>query len=269
MEEVVSKLSQLGLSEYEAKAYIALLKENPASAYEIAKNSGIPTSKIYEVIGRLESRGVIQPIHGESSKKLFIPLSPDEFIQNFRSAVEDNLNAVRTELGNLKVGMDTSYTWHIKEYDTLILKAKRMLETAQKTILLLIWPKEMDALLESILSAENRGISTAVLHYGATGINMKCLYRHPVEETIYAQRNVRGFSLVTDSREVLTGKIDDRKTEAIWSMNEGFVMIVEDYIRHDIYFMKIAERFDSLLKAKFGERYEKLRNVYIDEENRR
>ena len=37
MEMAVNKLKQVGFSEYEAKAYIALLKENPLTAYEIAK----------------------------------------------------------------------------------------------------------------------------------------------------------------------------------------------------------------------------------------
>jgi hypothetical protein len=42
--------------------------------------------------------------------------------------------------------------------------------------------------------------------------------------------------------------------------------MAEDYIRHDIYVMKIVKRFDPLLKEKFGSRYENLRNVYRDEE---
>jgi sugar-specific transcriptional regulator TrmB len=266
MKTAISKLTQLGLSEYEARAYIALLKENPSSAYEIAKNSGIPTSKIYEVIRRLEQRELIQPIHGERSRRLFVPVSPDEFIQNFKSIIEDNLEALRAELKGVKVGMDTSYTWHIKDYDSLILKAKRMFDTAQKTVLLLIWPAEMEVLSKTILNTEARGVKIAVIHYGATNIKIRQLYRHPVEDTIYAQRGVRGLVLVADSREVLIGKIDEKNTEAIWSMNEGFVLMAEDYIRHDIYFMKIAERFDPLLRERFGERYEKLRDVYRDEE---
>lgn len=267
MKTAISRLTQLGFSEYEAKAYIALLKENPSSPYEIAKNSGIPSSKIYEVIRRLEARNVVQSIHGERAR-MFIPVSPDEFIENFRAAVEDNLYTVKSELTNFKVGIDTtSYTWHIKDYDSLILRAKRMFDTSHETVLLSIWPVEIEVLLKSIREAEARGVKVAIVHYGASNIKIGQLYRHPVEDTVYKQKDVRGFSLVADSKEVLIGKIDKgRQTEAIWSMNEGFVMIVEDYIRHDIYFMKLVERFDPLLKEKFGFRYEKLRDIYKDEE---
>jgi len=265
METSISKLTQLGLSEYEAKAYTALLSENPLTAYEIAKKSGVPSSKIYEVVKKLELRQMVQSIHGERSK-MFIPTTPDEFIENFRKTVEDNLHAVKAELKNFKVGMDTTYTWHIKDYEGLILKAKRMLDTSQKEVLISIWPAEIEVLATSINDSENRGVKAAIVHYGATNIKLGQLYRHPVEDTIHAQKGTRGLTVVADSKEVLMAKIKGRATEAIWSMNEGFVMMSEDYIRHDIYFMKIAERFDPLLKEKFGSRYEKLLDVHRDEE---
>ena len=53
-------------------------------------------------------------------------------------------------------------------------------------------------------------------------------------------------------KEVLMGKMDSKETEVIWSMNEGLVMMAEDYIRHDIYVMKTVSRFDPLLRKKFG-----------------
>lgn len=265
MENSISRLTELGLSEYEARAYIALLKDNPSTAYEIARSSGIPTSKVYEVIRRLEYRQMIQSIRGERSR-LFIPIALDEFIHNFRTGVENNLRALKAELKGLVSSIDTSYTWHIKDRNSLIQRAKRMIDTARETLLMQIWPEEMKELLEPLLSAEKRGLRMAIVHYGATNIRIKELYRHPAGDTIFAQKGSRGFTLVADSKEALIGKIGDRDTEAIWSMNEGFTMMAEDYIRHDIYFMKLAERFDPLLRERFGSRYEKLRDIYNDEE---
>jgi len=271
MKTAILKLTQLGLSTYEAKAYTALLRESPLTAYEIAKNSGIPSSKVYEVIKKLELRQMIQSIQGERAR-MFVPASPEEFVESFRAALNENLLAVKDELKDFKVTIDTGYTWHIKDYDNLILKAKRMLDTSREAVLLSLWSPEIEALARSISEAEARGIKIAIVHYGATNIKFgqPCLpnrqvYRHPVEDTIYTQRGVRGFTLVADSKEVLIGRIKREEAEAIWSMNEGFVMMAEDYIRHDIYFMKLVERFDPLLKEKFGDRYEKLRDVYSDE----
>ncbi|MBI4709912.1 MAG: TrmB family transcriptional regulator [Nitrospirae bacterium] len=221
MDTLIFRLTQLGISEYEAKAYLALLKESPSSAYEIAKNSGIPTSKVYEVIKRLELRNMAQTIHGEKTR-MFIPQPLDEFIAGFKLSMEDNFDAVKRELQDLKGGMDTSYTWHIGNYEGLIVKAKRMISTAGKTIIISVWPAEFEALSAALIDAEARGLKIAVLHYGATHIKIGRIYRHPQEETIYSQRGGRGFMLVADSREALTGKISTGGSEAIWSMNEAF-----------------------------------------------
>lgn len=265
MKMAISKLIQLGFSDYEARAYVALLQDNPLTAYEISKKSGIPSSKVYEVIRKLENRSTVQSIQGERSK-LFMPISPDEFAQNYRLAVEDNLHFIKKSLKGIKVGIDTNYTWHIKHYDDLIIRAKRMLRTARKTVLIMIWPEELSNLLTDLQYAQDHGVNVAMVHYGATNTKVGQVYCHPAENTIYAKRNVRGFTLVIDSVEAVTGKIINNDTEAIWSMNEAFVIITEDYLRHDIYFIKTMKRFDPTLQKKFGTQYEKLFNVYADEE---
>ena len=264
MEIAISKLTQLGFSHYEAKAYTTLLLDNPLTAYEIAKNSGIPTSKVYEVIRKLERRNTIQSIHGERSK-LFIPLSPDEFIDNFKLSVESNLNEIRNQLKGVKVGIDTNYTWHMKNYEDLVMRAKRMLQTARKTLILMTWPEELLRLREDLESAEERGLNLAIIYYGSGNVKVGRVYRHPVEDSIYAERNVRGLNLVADSREALIGKMAGPRTDAIWSMNESFVIITEDYLRHDIYLIKTMMRFAPVMKKAFGDRYEGLVNLYDDD----
>lgn len=265
MKLAMTKLVELGLSDNEAKAYIVLIKENPLTAYEIAKKSAVPSSKIYEVIRKLESREMVQAIHGERLK-MYVPVSLDEFIHNFKSRIEIGLSTIRDELKDLKGGMDTSYTWHVREYDHLIIKAERMLKTAEKTVLLSIWPSEMSLLHNAVSNAVERGVDAAIIHYGAAHIKIGQVYQHPIEDTIFEKRDVRGIALIVDAKEALTGTVAGRKTDAIWSMNEGFVMMAEDYVRHDIYFIKTARRFAPLLQKKFGRRYEKLVDVYSDDE---
>jgi len=264
MQTAISKLKELGFSEYEAKAYTALVNENPLTAYEISKNTGIPSSKVYEVIRKLEFRHMIQAVHGERSK-IFIPVPPDEFVENFRSSIDDSLHAVQTNLNNFRSGMNVNYAWHIKDYDALLQKSKRMIETARESILLLTWHEEMSALFDDLNQAAQRNVKIAIIHYGMTNYKIAQLYIHPVEDTIYSNREVKGFTIVADSQEAINGKLVEKKTEAIWSMNEGFVIMAEDYIRHDIYLMKIMKRFDPVFRKKFGNRYERLRDVFVDD----
>ncbi|NOZ88332.1 MAG: hypothetical protein GXO15_00200, partial [Crenarchaeota archaeon] len=47
----------LGLSGYEARAYLALLR-GARRAREVAREAGIPPQRVYDVLGRLEQRGL-------------------------------------------------------------------------------------------------------------------------------------------------------------------------------------------------------------------
>lgn len=60
--EITARLSGIGLAEYESRAYIALLKRNPSTPYEIAHASGIPSSKVYEALNRLVEKGIVSAV---------------------------------------------------------------------------------------------------------------------------------------------------------------------------------------------------------------
>src|SRR6266542_3193328 len=57
MTDATALLQQLGFSEYEARAYLALLQRNPLNGYELAKVSGLPRANVYAVLQKLEDRG--------------------------------------------------------------------------------------------------------------------------------------------------------------------------------------------------------------------
>ena len=44
-------LEKVGLTSYEIRAYTTLLKVGESNASEISQNSGVPYSKIYEILG--------------------------------------------------------------------------------------------------------------------------------------------------------------------------------------------------------------------------
>lgn len=58
--DTIQALMDLGFSEYEARAYRALVELGNANAREISGKSGVPQGKIYQVLHRLADRGVVQ-----------------------------------------------------------------------------------------------------------------------------------------------------------------------------------------------------------------
>ncbi len=53
-------LESFGLTKYETEAYLALLSRGIAEAKDLSRASGVPTSKIYETMTRLESLGLVE-----------------------------------------------------------------------------------------------------------------------------------------------------------------------------------------------------------------
>ena len=47
-------LEQIGLTSYEIKTFTSLLKSGEFTASDLSQKSGVPYSKIYEVLGALE-----------------------------------------------------------------------------------------------------------------------------------------------------------------------------------------------------------------------
>ena len=267
MQAIITKLSEIGLSEYEAKAYLALLHSNPSTAYEIAKESGIPTSKIYQVIHKLTEKGICLLSEENGKTKRYIPIQPDEFLNQYKSTVGTLVDSLKEEFSGLDSHQEASRIWNISDYDHLIDKARRMIDNAHSVLLLSLWKEELESLEAALRRAEERGVRIALVHFGIPQICVGQVYYHPIEDTLYAEKGGRGFVLIADSQEVLIGTVSyEGRTEGAWSRNKGFVMISEDYVKHDVYITKIIKRLDKELINCFGERYAKLRDVLRDED---
>ena len=268
MKSVISKLSELGFSGYEAKAYIALTKDHPSTAYEIAKSSGVPTSKIYEVLAKLLEKRIIYPLNEDNAKtKRYIPMNPEEVLNQYLGTMKGLVDSLKRDF--LKLGRDQEfgYIWNISDYDHLINKASRMIDAAYSIILISLWPEELEKLEGGLRRAEERGVKIALVHFGFPKKWVGQVYHHPIEDTLYAEQGGRGFVLVVDSHQVLMGNIShEGSTEGAWSRNKGFATLAEDYVKHDVYITKIIKRFEKDLIRRFGEKYAMLRDVFRDKE---
>lgn len=260
-------LKTIGFSEYEAKAYLCLLRIQPSSAYEISRSSGIPSSKIYEIIARLVDKQVFMP-DGEGNKKKYMALSPDEFIARQRQQFGDTLSVLEKDLPSMANGKAVSFIWNISDYPSLVEKATQLITHAKQTLLLSAWSTERN-LLEPFLSrAEKRGVKIAAIHFGQKKHGAGKIFPHPIEDTLYQEKGGRGLVLISDTSAALMGTISDTsETHGAFSANQGFVTLAEDYIKHDIYITKIVSRFDDLLIRRFGTNYHHLRNIFEDSDN--
>src|SRR5213594_56798 len=118
MTEAIGLLQQLGFSEYEARAYLALLQRNPLNGYELAKVSGLPRANTYAVLQKLEERGAVVRLDMPNGSR-YAPVAPTELTQRIASRFQDVLSATQQALEELATPAASEYVWNIQGYAAL------------------------------------------------------------------------------------------------------------------------------------------------------
>lgn len=77
-EREIASLRRLGLTEYESRVYVALVKMGPLKASEVGFFGQVPRTKTYGPMKELERKGLIHTMPGKPG--LYVPSSPSEVL---------------------------------------------------------------------------------------------------------------------------------------------------------------------------------------------
>jgi sugar-specific transcriptional regulator TrmB len=89
-------LEDFGLTKYEIDAYLALLPLGIAEAKDICERSGVPTSKIYDAMSRLESMGLVDV--QQSRPKKYMARDVSTAIQRLQRKKEQEFQTIKEKL---------------------------------------------------------------------------------------------------------------------------------------------------------------------------
>jgi sugar-specific transcriptional regulator TrmB len=76
----MASLRDLGLSEYESRAYRSLLKTGPTTAKELSRASDVPMGRIYDVLNSLETHDLVRSQTASRPKK-YVAVEPDTALE--------------------------------------------------------------------------------------------------------------------------------------------------------------------------------------------
>lgn len=96
LKDVLPMFKYLSFTEYEARAYIALLRKSASSPTEVAEVSGIRRNQIYDVLKSLEQKGGVILLKG--SKKLYEPVKPNLLIRKAMKELERNTEDLKESI---------------------------------------------------------------------------------------------------------------------------------------------------------------------------
>ncbi len=95
-----SGLEEFGLSEYESRAYLALLKQDSLTVSELAYHAQIPRTKAYAVVKTLVRKGLAELLEKKPVRCRALP--PEETLENLILLEEKRVKAMKKELAKLK-----------------------------------------------------------------------------------------------------------------------------------------------------------------------
>ena len=164
MEKVVENLKLLGMSEYEARVYISLVRLGKATAREVHDDSGVPRARVYDVLEKLAKKGFADV--EEAEPKRYKAVEPEKIVEKLRqkyiAAAEESL----IELEKLKFSKREEFSpalvmrgeWNIKE------RIKELVRQSEKEVLMLTSNLELIFALEKeIVEFSRKGKVTCVV----------------------------------------------------------------------------------------------------------
>lgn len=255
-QEIIKDLAKFGFSTYEAKAYIGLVSKNPVTGYELAKNSGVPTAKIYETLEKLKERHLVITITGDPVK--YLPVAPGKMFQTLKNDYNNSLKRLSDSFKELFFNQSGEYIFNIKGYQEIILKAKQLIAESTAELIVYLWGEEFQQIQIELAEAAARKVNIHGVICGGERPDFGEFFIHGYEAQVLEEHRGRIFVMITDETSALLGVIEHPSGIA-WTTNYGLIKIAKEYVKHEIYQSKIMKFYGKKFAADFGEELERLR----------
>jgi len=234
-EEARKVLRQVGLTDYETRAYLILLERGVMTASEVSEHGSVPYSKVYETLNSLERKGWIEAERGRPSR--YFPKSPSEALEAAKLRLEDMVSGwKRVVLGELqplyerRELLEKPDIWILRGEFSVLAKLREMLGDARKELMVAApaFAKDfVDAVVSMLSQLRDSGVNVHVMVTRDWDIEkIAKVGEFRVREDMF------GGGVVVDSREALLFLGEDKPTLVIWSNHMGLVKFARDYFQY-------------------------------------
>ncbi len=269
---IIEKLVAIGFSEYEAKAYVALLRESPATGYQLSKGSTVPRSMIYEVMDKLIARGAAMTLRSGRSTK-YAPVPAAEFLDQLHDEHEQLIVSLKTDLGHFSSTPDLDYVWNLEGHDNILARAREMIDQATDRAYLALLPATFPDLRPSLSQACARGVRVVVYTTSRLDLPGGRVVVLPTREQALGDAGGLGLVLVIDGRELLIGEwLMATQARASWSSSRLLVFVAEHHLRTDLYLPQLlallGERALEVIQEEDRELFARALESHIEDTGR-
>ncbi|WP_416825637.1 TrmB family transcriptional regulator [Ectobacillus polymachus] len=236
-------LQKFGFSQYESQVFEVLASsEEPMDATNIVKYSGVPKSKIYEVISRMIEKGMVLDSVSEK-KKLYTALPLPIVIEKLTTEFQENVQKLKTN--TTKRAFYDEHVWSLKVDSSIRAQTRELLQGAEKSIKVSAWQDDVLYYLPLLEEKEKQGVDVEVLVVGELKSNLSHVYTViPTQEHYSLER----FRLVAvDETEVLFAGMENQSWQALKTKSRPFIKVFIEFFYHDVALAKITEKHSDLI----------------------
>jgi HTH-type transcriptional regulator, sugar sensing transcriptional regulator len=237
-------MESLGLTSYEIKVYLSLLEAGSMTASNISKKSGVPYSKIYEVLNSLEDKGWLESDSSRPQK--FFPKSPLTAVEAMKmrieSSIRDSKNMIMSELMPIyrKSGLrERPEIWVVMGVYNIAAKISEIIQTCQHELLIAL-PQVAEGIARplqpTLRMLQEKGVKIDVLaSEEASSDTLRTISR--VAE-VRLKNNMFGGGVIGDSKHVMILLSEGRseagnfEPTAIWAEHIGLARFAKDYFHY-------------------------------------
>lgn len=226
----VEKLVRIGLSEYEARAYVALLERNPVTSDQLAENSGIPRSLGREIAEQLVERGAAVALHAGGIRR-YAPVAAEELLDRLHQEQGELIAAIKEDLRPCTSSFDMHPVWNVEGEANILARATGMIRKAKVRALLAALPATVAALRPELEDAIGREAQVVVYTTSHTSLPGGRVIVTPVPEDELERLNGLGLILIRDGQEALIGEwLSVGCAQAFWTRSPTLVSIAEQHL---------------------------------------
>lgn len=263
MDEVIERLKEVGFNTYEAKVYLALLKKYPATGYEVSQVANVPQSRAYDTLKTLEKEKIV--VASNSKPVTYTPIKPGELTQRFKRKVNSTLEFLDKNLPNVKEDytepiLSISGSANIRE------KVAEIIKNAKQEIYVEIWSYDFKLMEQYFLDAYNRGVEIKIVGYDNLKSNFGLVFEHSSAKEIETSLGGRMIILVADNKEGIIGNsssIHAENVHVVWTKNPGIVLLIKEFIVHDMYLIDVQNNLSDQMKITYGKNLKTLRDKVL------
>lgn len=266
MDDLIQNMALLGFSAYETRVYYALCQRSPMNGHEVSKAAGIPTSKVYETLQRLQQKGAV--FLYQSNSVLYAPVPYENILSKFQDQVKKACNVIETTFAHLEHAMEPTLTWSLSETESIVKQMQSVIDQAQTVIFAGLWDPELTKLDEALKAAHGRGVELQIAIYGTHQLGIPYTYDlTKCGESAQERLNGRRLSvIVADRRDTVIAELSEGNSEGIWTQNKVVSLLGMEYVKEDIMGRGLINELGEEKYAALRREQPELRNILRFEE---